>query len=483
MNNAAPTTGSTATKSAARISLSLGSAKKSGAATAPVKRPRAVLEEDNHDEQDAHDPHVPITHFGQNGASNAGSTVAPAPARTIASLPNRNWRDESRRKRQKSGIPGSAQTNGNVPSGKDVVHGELPIYGLNISESRLSQLAPTSPTQEGDPANPQTATAQAHALSADDEAIAALKGEGKPIEVVIAPLPLPNDEEDAFRSSHASAPPMATLDEYAATPVEGFGAAILRGYLREGETLENRAKTKERIVTRRPGLLGIGAKESGLGVELGAWGKGAKGGKGTKGPASDAAYMPLVRKNMKTGEMLTQEELEDKLANQKKNTTGLMLNGDREQHTARKLLEGGSSLTSSDRRKEDYHERDRDRRKEDDHERTTERRKEGDRNRSRDRDSGRDSHRRRSLHGRHERNEEQRSDERRGQEDDSKSRRRPRSRSRESGRWRNYGDEEVDHERKRKERRHRDRREGKYDAGSSRQKERDQSRDSGRRRR
>lgn len=476
MKNAASTTGSTATRSAAKISLSLGRVKKTGATAAPVKRPHALLEEDNQDDQDTHDPHVTITHFGQNGASTAGSTVEPAAARTIASLPNRNWRDESRRKRQKSGLPGSAQTNGNVPAGKDMVNGELPTYGLTVSESQPFLPAPTLPAQEDDASSSQTMMAPTPALTADDEAIAALKGHRKPIEVVIAPLPVSDNEEDVFRASHAAAPPMSTLDEYAATPVEGFGAAILRGYLREGETLENRAKTKERIVARRPGLLGIGAKESGLGVELGAWGKGAKGGKGIKGPASDAAYMPLVRKNLKTGEILTQEELEEKLVNQKNNVRSLILDGNTEQHIGRKSLEDSNSIASIDRRKEDYHERSRDRRKDDHHERTRDRRKEQDG----DRDSGRDSHRYRP--GRDERDGEQQCDKREGRVDGAQSHRRRRSRSRESRRQRYQSDEEEDYERRRRGRRRRDREEEHDNAGSSRRKKHDQSRDSGRRR-
>ncbi|KAK5004943.1 DNA primase large subunit Spp2 [Cryomyces antarcticus] len=109
---------------------------------------------------------------------------------------------------------------------------------------------------------------------------------------------------------------MATLAEYEAMPIEEFGAALLRGMgWKDGDPIGKRKgqqAAKPRLLERRPALLGIGAKEeAAVGVELGAWGKGAKGGR------RDQPYTPVILKNAKTGEQLTEEELKAKLEQQK----------------------------------------------------------------------------------------------------------------------------------------------------------------------
>lgn len=127
-------------------------------------------------------------------------------------------------------------------------------------------------------------------------------------------------EEEAFQRDYRSAPDMATLEQYAAVPVEEFGAALLRGMgWKDGEAIGKRRGQKEvqaRIPERRPALLGIGAKsEAAAGIELGAWGKGEKGFKGRR--KEKAGYTPVVLRNKKTGEQLTEEELRNKMEEQK----------------------------------------------------------------------------------------------------------------------------------------------------------------------
>ena len=108
------------------------------------------------------------------------------------------------------------------------------------------------------------------------------------------------------------APDAPSLDAYEATPIEGFGAALLRGMgWKDGEEIgKNKgvaAKPKE--VKRRPALLGIGAKpEAAVGTEIGAWG----GGKGKK-RKEEQTYTPVVLRNKNTGELVTEEELKKKL--------------------------------------------------------------------------------------------------------------------------------------------------------------------------
>ncbi|KAL2366775.1 hypothetical protein RJZ56_000360 [Blastomyces dermatitidis] len=129
------------------------------------------------------------------------------------------------------------------------------------------------------------------------------------------------DETKSFRADVASRPEPASLAAYSAIPVEEFGAALLRGMgWKDGEPIgrgkygnTNARATKPRITERRPGYLGIGAKElpgndksgSGSEVELGAWGKSAM--MKAKKPG-EGLYTPVLMRNKKTGEMITQEE-------------------------------------------------------------------------------------------------------------------------------------------------------------------------------
>ncbi|EAL90032.1 spliceosome ATPase-activating subunit SPP2 [Aspergillus fumigatus Af293] len=141
--------------------------------------------------------------------------------------------------------------------------------------------------------------------------------------------PVRLDETGSFRVDVASRPEPATLDQYNAIPVEEFGAALLRGMgWKEGQSI-GRGKygtsatdyrsQSPRIPERRPGFLGIGAKDvsggKGAEAELGAWGRAAmrkgarkaetQGGEGN----TQGVYMPVLMRNKKTGEYITEEEL------------------------------------------------------------------------------------------------------------------------------------------------------------------------------
>lgn len=141
------------------------------------------------------------------------------------------------------------------------------------------------------------------------------------------------DETSSFRTDVASRPESATLDAYNNIPVEEFGAALLRGMgWKEGQPVgrgrynasapSDHAQTP-RVPQRRPGFLGIGAKDlsgsKGAEAEIGAWGKAAmrksskkSGGKEDGGSSNtDGVYMPVLMKNKKTGEYMTEEELAD----------------------------------------------------------------------------------------------------------------------------------------------------------------------------
>lgn len=184
-------------------------------------------------------------------------------------------------------------------------------------------------------------------LTQDEVAMQALiresKGEAEATSNLVIPASRPGDEEgedeegyggrydetSSFRADVSARPEPATLDQYNAIPVEEFGAALLRGMgWKDGQPVgrgnystsatANRA-TAPRVPERRPGFLGIGAKDlsggKGAESEVGAWGKaamrkssrknGSKEGEGN----TEGVYMPVLMRNKQTGEYITEEEL------------------------------------------------------------------------------------------------------------------------------------------------------------------------------
>ncbi|KAI9776342.1 MAG: hypothetical protein M1839_000422 [Geoglossum umbratile] len=269
---------------------------------------------------------------GAIGVDDIGEDKGPL---VIPSQKNRDWREESKRKRGKNLLPPEVQAGakGTRVVGDtegEAVNGGVQAYGLTFVERATNE-------KDGDVEMviEQTVVAEqqvapSRAKTDDELALEALtsnEGTGRNSNLVLPLLAAQQDsldynhrvrgshvsEDDAYRLDVASRPDPASLDDYAAVPVEEFGAALLRGMgWKEGDIVGKRKDqvSKPRVIERRPALLGIGAKEvpGGVGEELGAWGKGAKKG----GRVIDKTYNPVVLKNSKTGEMLTEEELKAK---------------------------------------------------------------------------------------------------------------------------------------------------------------------------
>ncbi|MCJ1396022.1 hypothetical protein MMC18_008909 [Xylographa bjoerkii] len=292
----------------------------------PRKRPRSSLAEDSdsegHERQKRGPQLVSAFDHTAGGAINENNLQEAKTPLVIQRQSNRNWREESRRKRGKNLLPAEerAVREGKVVDGDDTGGGERETFGLTIVKRNGDAEVQTIQILEGSQPERQAKTA-------DEEALEALV-EGKRKSDLVLPAIGSGDlgdqrfvgrfnEDDAFKSDIASRPDSASMDEYSAVPIEEFGAALLRGMgWKEGDVVGKRKNQiiKPRIVERRPALLGIGAKEVPEGLEeLGAWGKGAKGKKMyTKGAA------PVLLKNSKTGELLTEEELKTKTEKQQK---------------------------------------------------------------------------------------------------------------------------------------------------------------------
>jgi hypothetical protein len=222
--------------------------------------------------------------------------VIPAP-------PNKNWRDEARRRH-------AARTGHEQQVVEDREEAKMQ-YGLTIvkkdsvEETNGDAVMEDAPRVEVD-----------DGLTAEERlekrAVDALLNDKAPADITTIPM----SEEQVLAKEIAEAPDAPTLSAYEATPIDGFGAALLRGMgWKDGEVLgRNKGiATKPREVKARPALLGIGAKaEAEVGLET-VWEKGK--------PKRKAAqtYNPVALRNKKTGELVSEEELRERLERQKLN--------------------------------------------------------------------------------------------------------------------------------------------------------------------
>lgn len=316
------------------FSISLSSKAKplptSSSSVTPKKRPRSSLAEDSDSDGHETQKHGPqlVSAFDQT----AGGAIGQNEIKEVKALliiqkqSNRNWRDESRRKRSRNLLPAEerAARQGKEADGEDVEAAVQQSFGLTILKRDNGANVQMVETL-------QTESIKRTAKTADEEAIEALL-EGKKKSDLILPAIVNGEdgdgrfvgslnEDDAFKLDIASRPDSASMDDYVAVPIEEFGAALLRGMgWKEGDVVGKRKNqvSLPRVVERRPALLGIGAKEVPEGLEeLGAWGKGAKGAKDKKSMYTKG-LAPVLLKNSKTGEMLTEEELKVKKEKQLK---------------------------------------------------------------------------------------------------------------------------------------------------------------------
>ena len=316
------------------FSISFGSPKpKAAPILPPKKRPHSALADNSGSEDEGSGPQL-VTAFDQSagGAITNGKGKEQAPL-VIQVQRNRDWREESRKKRRKNLLPAEVQAaragQTDVAKATQVERDDVSkVAGLEfVKQDEEGEIA----MSEGQATQRPSEQADQPIKTADEEAMEALLGGEKKSTLQIPAIetdrqdiynasePAYDDyqnEDDRFKADVASRPDVASLDDYAAVPVEEFGAAMLRGMgWKEGEAVGKRragaaaAPSKTRNPERRPALLGIGAKEvpGGVGDEFGAWGKVAKGKRKT-----DLAYSPVVLKNSVTGELLTEEELEAK---------------------------------------------------------------------------------------------------------------------------------------------------------------------------
>ncbi|RMZ73985.1 hypothetical protein GMOD_00004802 [Pyrenophora seminiperda CCB06] len=342
--------------------MSLGALKaKSSLKVSPaqkdVKKPKLLLGDDEPDDSNMQQE---ITGWdaAEGGALDANPKKEKEQLRVIPALPNRDRREEARRKQLAKAPHTQAQTG--VVDEKQM-EGLKIQYGLTIvrkEEAAQEDGAAEAPAPESMEVETDELTEEQRLEKKALDAL--INGKSAADELVIPA----QTEEEEYRNDIHNAPDGPTLAAYEATPIEGFGAALLRGMGWKGEELAGK-NIKPKEVKRRPALLGVGAKaDAAVGIELGEWG--ASKGKGKKMMQD---YNPVALRNKKTGETITEEELKAKLENQD-------LVPDEKPSRGKGEYDDGNEWRR-ERRRETRDERNRDRRRDEDYD--SERRRDKDR--------------------------------------------------------------------------------------------------------
>jgi hypothetical protein len=356
----------------------------------------------------------------EGGAVEANGKKEKEQLRVIPVPPNRDWRAAARRKHLAKAPHQQAQ---NETVDEKQIEEPKYQYGLTVMKKDEAQ-----EDSSAEPDAPEPMEVEQDNLTEQERL------EKKALDALITGKSTDNDlvipvqtEEEAFQNDLENAPEAPTLEAYEATPIEGFGAALLRGMgWKDGEGIgKNGSSVKPKEIKRRPALLGLGAKEeAAVGIELGEWGGGKGKGKGKKVAQS---YNPVMLRNKNTGEVITEEELKAKLESQK------LVEEEKASKPKSKYDDGedGEDERRREKRREKRDDRDRDRRREDDYdsERRRDKDRRGDKDDYYDDDRRRDKRQERTRDDDSERRREKRR-ERSRSPDDRKDKRRDRNRYR-----------------------------------------------------
>ncbi|KAH9825398.1 G-patch domain [Teratosphaeria destructans] len=415
-----------------KISLALG---KKPAASNGVKRAHASLREDDEDDH-GEGKAQKVSHFDKAAGGAVDESRRKLEDKPLVIVPqaNRDWREASKRRKQKNGLPVEATRDTTVSEQMEKeLEARKPGFGLNVNKRQTDSEVPNVNGEDGQtdggiwkqPVEPDDKAPVQHKTD-DDLAMDALLGKTPKTNLVLPAV----TEEQAFEQDFHSAPDMATLDDYARVPVEQFGAALLRGMgWKDGQGIgaqKGKRMEKTKVPERRPALLGIGAKpEAAVAAEMGVWGKAARKGGDVK------IYNPVLIRDKKTGKTYTEEELQKKKdEDERKKYEDEFEQEERDKERRRRRREEESRGKDGDR---DRRHRDR----------------KNDRGQDRDRD--RDRERRRYDDSADEYYRQKEKERRRRERDDDHDR--ERSRRHDSGRDRDRMDRDSDRDRRRDRRR------------------------------
>ncbi|KIS69111.1 uncharacterized protein UMAG_03089 [Mycosarcoma maydis] len=261
----------------------------------PSTRPRAFDDSDDDDagllasSSSRHEEE--IVSFGRDGAKGRGASPVSDAPRVIPVTSNLDWRQDrkerlgrasnlqalgplvSMRRAGASAVPGlasSSSTNDDINI--DAINTEAQKRGLKLRSSKVTRADDTPQQLSGDVFDEQTADASAvpkasaDVAGEDAEAIKALlAGQGNDSAGTGGQLIIHQEtESELLQHDIDSRPEAPTLDDYAATPIDQFGMALLRGMgWKEGMGAGKGGKGPQQAAEprKRAALLGLGAKE------------------------------------------------------------------------------------------------------------------------------------------------------------------------------------------------------------------------------
>ncbi|SNX87179.1 related to Pre-mRNA-splicing factor SPP2 [Melanopsichium pennsylvanicum] len=254
-------------------------------------RPRAFdISDDEDDANRLTGRHEQIVSFGRDGAH--GSTRSPptlAP-RVIPVTSNLDWRKDRKQRlgmasnlqalgplvsMRRAGSSAVPESNASFSTDKelntDAINTEAHKSGLEFRRAKTRNIEPIGdsslnavPAQ--DPSSAASAASAPPGTDIDTEALRALlTGEGAGNHHMGQPLVIPQElESEMLQHDIGSRPEAPTLDDYAATPIDQFGMALLRGMgWNEGTGAGKGGKGPQQAAEpkKRAALLGLGAKE------------------------------------------------------------------------------------------------------------------------------------------------------------------------------------------------------------------------------
>lgn len=228
----------------------------------------------------------------------------------IPSMPNRDWRQSSmaRQRRQPGFIPEQAgpsvikpedlverSNDGEVQAGLQVVKRE-PAVDLPIAETSTSMgTAAVKKEEEPDLESIEERARKAlldSAANPDGEEAARFR------DMVIGNaddsnwMERPADEADAFRRDVLTRPEESTMEDYEHTPIEAFGAALLRGMGWNPDKTNGQAV---HVPKRRPAGLGLGATAKVISEDDS---KNKKNSRKLKEEALGKGYLPVIKREL-----------------------------------------------------------------------------------------------------------------------------------------------------------------------------------------
>lgn len=272
--------------------------------------------EDSDDEVEAAPKHEEVSGFDSTGGAIAIKPTTQKQEFVIPSKGNGDWRNRGKGKNilpEEVKSQQAQNTNGNSLVEREEASTES---GLQLAPKREDPIIVTTGSTDSGTALQTTSEFQPiRDLNEDEAALNALLREGKgeitSNRVIEQNRSSAFNEVDDYRTDVASRPDSSTLEEYAAMPVEEFGMALLRGMgtkrRANGEIVTLSQGDPPKVKESRAGYLGIGAKgvPTGAEIEVGAWGKADM----RKNKRGEGLYTPVLLRDKRTGETLTEEEL------------------------------------------------------------------------------------------------------------------------------------------------------------------------------